>query len=304
MRAVLLAMLVVGASAPVVQAEALPDLVVLDLAAHPANPAPGETVVFTATVRNLGPGTAGASVLMICITEEGFLSEVKVPPLAPGQQLTLTSDPWTAVGQVQLAQAFADWGSDLEEVSETNNAAELLFWLARGPDLRVSLVRMAPPQPVHGSQVRYEATVRNDGGAPSGAGLVTFRLDGQVVSEGFLPGLEVGASAVVASASHTARAGAHVARAEADEADAIPEEDEGNNGAELAFQVARPPPLALEPVGDAQGSVAVSGTGDATGTLAVSAAGDSEGVVAVSLLGRAQGDVAVSGCDALGACAG
>lgn len=335
MRAAGLALAVVLAAIPAAASpppEDLPDLVAVDMTYTPADAAPGDHVVFRATVTNVGPGDAGPSVVQFCIAAMGWIVFTDMPALGAGATIVVESEPWPATGTSHQAQAFLDIDDALAEVSETNNEFELPFTLQSGPDLVVAAVATDPSSPVQGDAVTVRAEVRNAGARRAGSFAVAFFVDGDYLGSATVDGLDPAESRVVEGPLWAATTGPHEALADADADQEVAENDENNNAASLAFEVAATSHLALAPTGDAAGGVAVALEGDATGILAISVLGDSEanrlaasamgdatapgaaaasvagdsrGAVAVSVLGRAEGStLGVSACGLAGACPG
>jgi hypothetical protein len=103
---------------------ALPDLIVESMTHNPASPTTADLITFTAVVKNVGTGSAGASTLMFKIGEEtpgaqGTL--FSVPALAPGTSHTVTRQLTLNVAQNYMNTATADHTSVVAESNEDNN---------------------------------------------------------------------------------------------------------------------------------------------------------------------------------------
>jgi subtilase family serine protease len=113
--------------------------------------------------------------------------------------------------------------------------------LRKGPDLVVTDVSWSPTSPVAGSPVRFRATIKNQGSAPTQGGVthgVLFKVDGTSVSfadswnASLAPGASVTLTANGGPAGETwaAKAGTHTVEAKVDDLNRLPgEASETNN---------------------------------------------------------------------------
>jgi uncharacterized lipoprotein YddW (UPF0748 family)/subtilase family serine protease len=103
---------------------------------------------------------------------------------------------------------------------------------------------------VDGEQVRFEATVRNVGGASTGTTVgVAFLVDGRYITYGTSGPLEPGVSRVIKSVSGwTAVAGMHTLTAVVDDVNRYPEVSETNNALQTQFEVDEKPAPTLSDV--------------------------------------------------------
>jgi hypothetical protein len=109
----------------------LPDLVVVGVSASPANPAPGQQVLFTATVKNQGSQATPSGTIIglgFYLDNGPVTSWASVSQLLPGQTATLparqgaTGSPyWTATAGMHNLVAFVDDTNGVPESVETNN---------------------------------------------------------------------------------------------------------------------------------------------------------------------------------------
>lgn len=104
-----------------------PDLVMSDLRATPASPAPGDAVVFVATVKNEGAAAAGDFTVSFRLDDGVDLGRPSVPGLAPGAQANVTSTMWTAASGSYAVRARADADGGVAESNESNNEREVGF---------------------------------------------------------------------------------------------------------------------------------------------------------------------------------
>ena len=139
----------------------------------------------------------------------------------------------------QRAANLCFGGTNQEMLFITANTA--LYGITRRPDLAVTAIRRVPASPVVGQPVRFFAVVKNQGTAPTPAGVdirVAFSVGAAtnvVWSEGLSQSLPPDASVVleanggIAGADWIAQPGSHTVRATVDDMNRIPESVEVNN---------------------------------------------------------------------------
>ncbi len=98
-----------------------PDLVVFSLTHSPASPTTVDLITFTAVVKNIGTGSAGASTLSFQIGGESSPPTFSVPALAPGATYTVQRQSVLGVAQGYTNTAIADVDNDVTESDEANN---------------------------------------------------------------------------------------------------------------------------------------------------------------------------------------
>lgn len=98
-----------------------PDLVVFSLTHSPASPTTVDLITFTAVVKNIGTGSAGASTLSFRIGGESSPPTFSVPALAPGAIHTVQRQLVLGTAQNYMNTAIADVDNDVTESNEANN---------------------------------------------------------------------------------------------------------------------------------------------------------------------------------------
>jgi hypothetical protein len=114
---------------PATLAGGMPDLIVLSVSWSPAQPQPGDQVVFSAVVRNVGTApTATIGVAFNVDYAAATWAGVSSQPLAAGAQRTFVADGsdtgpyyWTAKAGSYLIQAHVDDVNRIPESNEINN---------------------------------------------------------------------------------------------------------------------------------------------------------------------------------------
>ena len=234
------------------------DLVVSKVSWSPSNPAPGQSVVFSATVANLGTSSKAAGAINgVAFRVDGSLvnwSDTNTQALAPGQTVTLTansgpsgSSTWSAGAGSHTIEAWVDDVNRVAEGNENNN--KLTAPLAVGVDLTISNIILSPSQPIAGVPVTFSATVTNRGTVATQPGVimgVRFEIDGTLVSwsDNSTASLAAGASRTVTanfgpagSATWLATLATHRLAAWVDDVNRLPDVNRSNNRLETQLIV-------------------------------------------------------------------
>lgn len=232
-----------------------PDLIVTDITWTPANPAVGNEVTFSATIKNQGadPSPAGTihGVLFSVDGVSASWSDNYTSSIAAGASVTVTATggpnvkaSWTAVSGTHTVRAYVDDVNRIAESNENNNTLDKSIAVGSSggtPDLIVTDITWSPASPQPGNEVTFSAVVKNQGtGASPGNTIhgVLFSVDGTSVSwsDNYTLSIAPGASVSVtatggpnAKASWTAASGTHTVRAFVDDVNRIAESNESNN---------------------------------------------------------------------------
>ncbi|MDX6403845.1 MAG: hypothetical protein QOH70_1300 [Blastocatellia bacterium] len=242
-------------SSMTVTAAGQPDLIVTAISWSPASPVTGNAVTFSATIKNQGTAATPAGVVhrvsfSIDSTEVNW-SDTSTTSLAAGASRTVTanngpsgSSTWTATSGTHTILANVDNTNLIAESNESNNTLTSSMTVGSGglPDLIVTAVTWSPASPVTGNAVTFSATIQNQGGSATPAGVihgVEFRVDGVQVnwSDTSTASLAAGASRTVTansgpnggSSTWTATSGTHTILATVDDVNRISESNESNN---------------------------------------------------------------------------
>ncbi len=244
-----------------------PDLVVTGISWEPASPAPGSAVTLKATIKNQGdaPTPAGVKHGVLFTFDDGaagsgIWSDAHSTSIAPGAWVTVTANggsagsTWKAVAGTHTVKAHVDDVNRIAEGNENNNVMEKQITVSGvaptptptpsgKPDLVVTDISWEPANPATGSAVTLKATIKNQGDAPTPAGVkhgVLFTFDDGAAGPGvwsdvhttsLAPGASVSVTANGGSAGATwkAVAGTHTVKAHVDDVNRIAEENETNN---------------------------------------------------------------------------
>ncbi len=228
------------------------DLIVESIYWQPESPSVGETVAFTAVVKNQGTHDASAFQVGLRLespsagVESITLAPAKLNGLAMGKTAT-SSFEWIAVqGDYTAAAHVNPTGDARENDIENNTFASASSLAAKLSDLIVSAITWNPLRPAPDEAVTITAKVENRGeGAAPPSTLALFIDDAQnpiSLDTGRVP---AGGSA---DATHTwtAQPGAHTFRATADYDGSVAESDETNNEkAAVSYDNTRAPDLVI-----------------------------------------------------------
>ncbi len=213
----------------------MPDLVVTNLTCTPSAPQAGDTVNFTATVKNQGTA-AGAPGIVAFAVDGTKVSETvnNTEALASGASTTVTGTWSSTLAGSHSVTATVDSAGTTAESNETNNtySADLTVDPVPGIDFTVIGISYTPSYVIAGDKVTFSAVVKNQGTVAGAAGIVSFKVDGAqaAVSAGSTTAIAPGASlTITAGGTWTAAGGTHTVSATADSSNATAETDESNN---------------------------------------------------------------------------
>ena len=226
-----------NAASKVYDATALPDLVVDKIAWSPENPALGDEVAVTLTVKNNGEGRASAASVQYSVGEDALSGELDIPALESGGAAD-ASFAWTAKKGEHEFSAFVNPNESPIETDYGNNEASAIYDNTRLANLTVDSATWSPRNPAAGAALTFSAAIRNAGEADAPAFRVEFRdEDGgwRLDDFAFPNGIAAGASAN-ATFRWTADAAAHNFVVKADSLNAV---DESDNSHRFAYDDTR-----------------------------------------------------------------
>ena len=207
------------------------DLVFTRIVSTPRSPSIDEDTTIKATIKNEGPGRAGAFTVTLNISgSDGVLDKVnrRVDGLATGASKTLEF-PWKARAGTHTFTAAADSRGVIAETDESNNALERTVVTSLA-DLTVTKVQFDSLNPSTGDDVGVGVRIENVGRGNSGRFTVRLYVVGEdEPQEGVrIRSLERDTSASVKFTWRAAE-GCHELFVIVDANDNVPEINEGNN---------------------------------------------------------------------------
>ena len=229
-----------NAASKVYDTTALPDLVVDKIAWSPENPALGDEVAVTLTVKNKGEGRASAASVQYSVGEDELSGELDIPALESGGSAD-AAFAWTARKGEHEFSAFVNPNESLIETRYDNNESSAIYDNTRLANLTVDSATWSPKNPAAGDALTFSAAIRNAGEADAPAFRVEFRDEAggwRLDDFAFPNGIAAGASAN-ATFRWTADANAHNFVVRADSLNAVDESDESDNSHRFAYDDTR-----------------------------------------------------------------
>ncbi|MFC1913652.1 CARDB domain-containing protein [Chloroflexota bacterium] len=213
-----------------------PDLILQNIAWFPENPATGDAVTFTATIKNQGSGKADESLIAFYINDSP-INHQELPEINPGATVTKTFT-WTAEVGSYIIRAVADDANNITESSETNNEKKITFATA-APDLTVQDITWALENPSNVEDITFTIIIKNRGNKQAGYFHIAYYTDDVHLATDHMEPMDAGAT-MTRTFTWAAPKGPHSIRTVVDSDDNVTESDETNNEQNLAFTTAAP----------------------------------------------------------------
>ena len=145
----------------------MPDLTVTNITWSPTSPVEGNSVYFTATVKNSGNGSTPNGIpinVNFAIGSTVVSSGSSSSSLASNGTVNITATaPWTAVAGTNTVTATVDPSNTIAELNETNNtySASCVVSPLPGADFIITGITASPSNPSSGTAVSFIVTVKN-----------------------------------------------------------------------------------------------------------------------------------------------
>jgi len=209
----------------------LPDLTVKDVIWTPSSAGVGDTVTFSAIIKNKGEGRAEASRASYSVSGD-YSGYADIPAIEPGQEYT-TKFQWTAThGAISFVFA-ADFDNRLNETNELNNYFKKSVPVIL-PDLYISSIDWSPKNPAIGDMVDISVVVGNQGGGQAGSYHIGYYLDDVLLTSERVSALPAG-STTTQNYTWLAQNGRHIFKVVADFNNHISESDNYNNDSSITI---------------------------------------------------------------------
>ena len=221
-------------------ATALPDLVLDKIAWSPENPALGDEITATITVKNEGEGRAGATSVQFFVNDAGNWDKFAISELQAGESAE-ASFAWTAQRGKHEFSAFVNRDESVIETEYGNNEASAQYDNTRLANLTVDSATWSPRNPAAGDALTFTAKIRNRGDADATAFRVEFRDEsgGWRLDDFVFPNGIAAKSSADATFSWRADAAAHKFVVRADSTNVVDESDESDNALRFAYNHTR-----------------------------------------------------------------
>ena len=208
-----------------------PDLAISSISWSPLVPAPGDTVTFTATVKNLGIAQA-----------DEFRLQYLVDGLSKGMHSIADLEIggsrvkeffWIAEPGLHEVIIAVDYENKIAEIDENNNNLALGF---PPPDIAIVSFSSSTTNPRDGEKIIIDLTITNQGPGKSAPSRIQIDVDDVPLAVVDMAGLGPNETAQQ-SFSWQAESGLHTIKATADISNAVWEIDERNNEKSLVLTV-------------------------------------------------------------------
>ena len=218
-----------------------PDLIVEQIAWAPPEPAIGDKVTFTVTVKNQGASGSDYSYIAYFIDDDR-VSSGHVNPISANATDNMTFT-WTAIPGEHAIRAYIDFTGIVAESDETNNEKTSTL-VPIGPDLIIKNIDWSHNDPAVGETVTFTVIVENDGDLRAGSSLLHVYIDNSPRGYQDIPAIDPGTT-VPRTFDWKVEEGSHTIRAVVDDSDLVVETSEKNNETMIVYPT---PDLTLEAV--------------------------------------------------------
>ena len=203
----------------------LADLIVDSITWSPTNPAIGDNVTFTMTIKNQGSGdSAESGVDLIIDNVNADYKALGQMEAGSAKEVTFT---WRVKAGTHQIKAIVDLHKDVRESMESNNEKTIIF-VPLPPDLIVEQIAWTPSEPSIGDTVMFTVTVKNQGEANVDYSDIVYYIDNIKITTGRVNPISINATDNQ-TFTWTATAGEHAIKAFVDFTKRITESDETNN---------------------------------------------------------------------------
>ncbi|NQT05690.1 MAG: hypothetical protein HQ577_06755 [Dehalococcoidia bacterium] len=218
-----------------------PDLIIEQIAWAPPEPAIGDKVTFTVTVKN--QGTAGSDYTHIAyFIDDDRVSSGSVSPISANATDNMTFT-WTATPGEHAIKAYIDFTGIVTESDETNNEKTSTL-VPLGPDLIIKSIDWSHNDPSVGETVTFTVIVENNGDLRADSSLLYVYIDNSPRGYQDIPAIDPGTT-VPRTFDWKVEDGSHKIRAVVDDSDLVVETNDENNETMIVYPA---PDLILEAV--------------------------------------------------------
>lgn len=218
-----------------------PDLIISDIAWTPENPAIGDIITFTVTLKNQGGGKA-ENLRVTYYIDDVLLTSDTVVKLESGVSANRTCT-WKSQNGLHIFRALVDFNNYVIESNENNNDNSVTI-IPNMPDLAIGTVTWSPADVPAGKEVTFTINIENQGSLSAGPSRVTYYVDGANVGYADIGRLDAGAT-VTEYLIWAATAGYHTIEIVADSTNQILEIDEASNSKIVTLP---PPDLVIQDI--------------------------------------------------------
>lgn len=212
------------------------DLYIQSLAWSPAEPAVGETMTVSVTVKNKGRGTADRSLVSFYV-DDILLESDTTNALEPDESQGFDFK-WTVQDGSHLLKVTADSRDVIDEDNEENNEKVLAYPVP--PDLTIDRIVWSPMFSTAGENITFTISVSNRGSITTDDFTIAVNIDNNYAGVVFMEALDPGVTKN-GTFVWVADSGIHAFNVSVDPSDKIAETDEANNQRAVSFTVSEAP---------------------------------------------------------------
>jgi subtilase family serine protease len=220
----------------------MPDLAITNVSWSPADIIPGQEIIFSIDIENIGAVDAGVSRL-VYYTDETIAGYNDIDSIKAGEKITPTFT-WSASEGYHTVSIAADSRGQIAEIDENNNTMTVSI---PPPDLAVQAISFSPEVYRTGDMVTITAHITNLKGSDTPDSIATGYIDDFSIGTQEVPPLATG-EGYDFSFEWTAQADAHTFKIAADTGNTVMETDETNNEAQAVSSTTMPD-LAVDGIG-------------------------------------------------------
>jgi subtilase family serine protease len=211
-----------------------PDLTIQDITWSPSNPAIGDDITFTLTIKNQGNHKSDSCYITYYV-DNSYRGNHYIDALEPGA-ITTRAFTWKMQAASHIFKAIVDEADSVLESNKSNNEKIVVL---PAPDLTIDSITCSPDNPSENTLVTFTINIRNLGSGPSGSTLAACYIDGKILTFADIDGIGPGKMAT-GTFTWIARSGEHVIKVVADESNNAIENDEYNNEKEVTISISLP----------------------------------------------------------------
>jgi subtilase family serine protease len=208
-----------------------PDLTIQDITWSPSNPAIGDDITFTLTIKNQGNHKSDSCYITYYV-DDSYRGNHYIDALEPGA-ITTRAFTWKTQAASHVFKAIIDEAGSVLESDKSNNEKTVIL---PAPDLTIDSIIYSPDNPSENTTVTFTVSIKNLGSGPSGGTLAACYIDGKILTFADIDSIGAGQTAT-GKFTWIALQGEHVIKVVADESNKAIESDEYNNEKEIAISI-------------------------------------------------------------------
>jgi len=203
-----------------------PDLIISSLTWTPVDITVGDHVNFIAKVENVGSDTHRKFIVALYVSGR-LMGEQYLEGLASGKSEEVNYS-WVATPGTPSVEVRADPSNIVVESNELNNNMSKTIYGIKQADIVITNLAWTPTDIKDGTEVTFNATIKNVGDGNASKFYVEFYVDDNSIGGKWIDGIFSG-DTITITKTWVATPGSHTVKVFADSGDLVPEIDETNN---------------------------------------------------------------------------